>query len=223
MSKRDTIEITCPKCGSVESFSVWRTVNAEMNPELTLQIHKKEINVFTCPKCGARAHVDGELLFHDMGRKYMVWHIPTDDLAGEIAQRNKLLTSEIELGDVYKDYTLRIVPKRFDQVEKMHIFDSGFDDRVIEVLKLLIASQIGPQLKGETIDEIRFGMWDGEHKGLLFFGFVGEKQLPLRADPEMYKQAESMVSKYFETAVEWRCVDMNYADALIDKAMADAE
>ena len=69
---------------------------------------------------------------------------------------------ENALADFHTEkYLNRIVTSANEPVEKIHIFDAGKDDRIIELVKLLVANSLLENDPDEEFDELRFAVEDG--------------------------------------------------------------
>lgn len=131
-----TIRVACPACGHRAEAAVTQSINAQEHPELKQHLLAGTLNVFTCERCGHHAPLEATLAYHDPAVPYFAVVTPGDrDPTGEAA-----LAAIGEVG------TRRVVPSRNALVEKVKILDAGFDDRVIEVLKVLLLASRGHEL-----------------------------------------------------------------------------
>lgn len=69
------MDVTCA-CGHVFKAKLHQSANVTINPDLRRIILTGEMNVVTCPSCGARFHVEMPFLYHDMAKGEMVWVYP---------------------------------------------------------------------------------------------------------------------------------------------------
>jgi hypothetical protein len=126
--------IACPACGHQQSFVVWSSVNVSIDPSLKESFLDGHLITFHCAQCSKSAHVAYDVLYHDMDHSFAVWlKHPEDD--GSFGIDN--LAEDVS--SLFTDrYICRLVPSFQELVEKVRIFDDGFDDYAIELLKLLI-------------------------------------------------------------------------------------
>lgn len=160
--------IACPKCGSESEVRVFATVNVTTDRNFREQLLSGELLHFTCPSCGHVASLRYPLLYNDINNKFMVYFIPNVD-------RDKVTNEQLE-----KEYgelagiQRRLVSDYNDLKEKIHIFESGLDDRVIEVVKAalkdVVEKRTGEQVKGGYLskysvseDKIGFTFFVGEN------------------------------------------------------------
>lgn len=70
--------ILCPACGSKQEIEVYKSINANITPELVNRLFDGEINVFNCTSCGHIALVNQPLLFNDMRMEPKIQYFPVD-------------------------------------------------------------------------------------------------------------------------------------------------
>ena len=71
MSFSEEDSVTCPQCGNTQPFTVWRSVNVSLDPELSGRFLDGTLTLFTCEKCGDSGRVPYNPLHHDMEQKVM--------------------------------------------------------------------------------------------------------------------------------------------------------
>ncbi len=111
MSVRETVEARCPACGEESTVTVWRAINATLDPDARELLLAGSVNVFTCPKCRYESLLDIDLLYHDMERKFAVQYYPFERLADDsflaaFDSTGRLLRPEYELPEA-AEYLLR--------------------------------------------------------------------------------------------------------------------
>jgi len=146
-----TIRVGCPACGLEADVAITQSINTRTHPELKAKLLAGELNVLACEQCGKRTALEANLSFHDPDREYFCVATPGNDALGEAALR------EVGIG------TRRLVPSKNALVEKVKILDAGFDDRVIEVLKVLLLVSRGDDLNSillfERVDRDAGALW----------------------------------------------------------------
>ncbi len=168
MSNTGTKVITCPKCGRDNEIKVYKTVNATTDPQFREQLLSGELLHFCCSDCGHEAQLKYPLLYNDMKNKFMVYYIPDVD-------REKLTdeTLEKEYGSL-EPITRRLVSSFNELKEKIHIFESGLDDRVIEVVKAALKDVVEKRT-GEEVTGGYFSKYSAEEDRIGFTFFVGDE------------------------------------------------
>ena len=138
--RRQTVQ--CPKCGADIEFTYWQSINTQMPNAIPDIISGKLFDV-ECKKCGNKTFVNYPMLFNDMIHNVMIYYTMPDDVEETekiMARTSKLLSCRN-----------RIVTDQLTLREKAAIFNAELDDRVIEVLKLIILLQVKEQLAGREI------------------------------------------------------------------------
>jgi transposase-like protein len=51
MSSFRNIKITCPACSTEGSYTVWDSVNVDLDPELKVKVMDGSLFTWTCPNC----------------------------------------------------------------------------------------------------------------------------------------------------------------------------
>lgn len=137
MSQKVTHQIACPACGKKCNVTVWNSVNSQLNPELVEKILDGSIFDFKCPACGHTAILVNAMLFHDMKHNRMI------QLVGEgfIQKGVHDLTNWARMLPE-PNRTYRVVDSINDFREKVQILLRGYDDRVIEIIKMQLRPDV---------------------------------------------------------------------------------
>lgn len=69
--------VKCPKCGEEIEFTLWQSINTEMNFAIPDIISGKLFEV-ECKKCGYKTHVNYPMLFNDMIHNVMIYSVAPD-------------------------------------------------------------------------------------------------------------------------------------------------
>ncbi len=134
MSSSAEQTIPCPRCRVPAPFLLWESVNATLNPELKEKLLSHELFRFACPACKQTSELVYPLLYHDQQQKLMVWLLIPDEHDEISLDRASLEMEKTAL----EGYRLRLVTTANTLIEKILIFDSGLDDRVIEFIKAML-------------------------------------------------------------------------------------
>lgn len=138
MTISGTVRVACPACKHEQEAKLVQSVNAKLDPELQQQLLAGELNILACEACGKRTQLAATLLYHDPDRDYFCQACP----GGEAAMQQGAAAFET-IGAVG---TRRLVPTQNALVEKVKMLDAGLDDRVMEVLKVLLLASRGDDL-----------------------------------------------------------------------------
>jgi hypothetical protein len=165
-----TIRVACPACGRPADAAITQSINARDQPELKAQLLAGTLNVLDCEGCGQHSPLEATLAYHDPAGPYFAVVMPGERDHGEAALRT--------LGAVG---TRRLLPSRNALVEKVKILDAGFDDRVIEVLKVLLLASRGHELDAVLL----FDRVEGE---VLHWLLVDRGEFPLASPAAGYRK-----------------------------------
>lgn len=145
MSLPCEMEVTCRRCHARQPVVFWQSLNASLNPEAREKLLAGSLHRFQCRHCGVEDEVLYTMLYHDMDRMLMIWLV----LDEAEAEAKSTLS-----GPHTREYQFRFVSTRNQLVEKIRIFESKLDDRVVELLKLKLrqdAARGGRPLVGELL------------------------------------------------------------------------
>jgi hypothetical protein len=220
VSRQHEEPITCPGCGRRSTFTTWSSLNATLDPDQKPRLLSGELTRFTCPACGHSAEVSYPLLYHDMERQLMLWHVPDASVKhGYEAPGELPAAMRKTLGAGYR---FRRVGTLNSLREKVLIFDHDLDDRVVEVLKLLVVAQ-APSGKIPTGADVYFSEIVREDDGSngLAFTIVSEKGssgaiLPMG----MYQKVAADLARGLAQPPDgsWPVIDSEFAFRLFSSA-----
>lgn len=211
MSKYTKTEIECPECGNKQEFMTFQNIIGDIDIEIKEKVLNGELFVFTCEKCGKRFPITYPCLYHDMTKKLMVYLAKDEE---SIDQMNGILLGNSELyeNQMSQGYIHRAVKTVNELAEKIMIHDMKLDDRVIEIIKMLIMFK--SMNEGMDVDTIA-GMFyypgkEGTHEILIMFNDGRQSRIPI--DEELMKEtmdnlgdkiAEHEGIGYQQINIEW--------------------
>ena len=132
MSKTHIESIACPECGTTDDFTIYDSINISTDPELKESLLERELTTFICPNCRYEVQISSDLLYHDMRQNIFIWlKYPDGDEQPSIDPRAESVLRIME------GYKCRLVTNLNDLIEKILVFDDGYDDLEIEVMKAL--------------------------------------------------------------------------------------
>ncbi len=125
------LQLTCPVCRRQGNFSSWDCIDGTGNPFLRRRVLADDTLFFyQCPHCGESVHVESPCLYIDRNHKFMVWHLP--DLTVPVTSRQVCAF----LGeDSFDEYCCRAALTWGEWREKIIELESGYDDRLYEIIK----------------------------------------------------------------------------------------
>lgn len=130
------MKFKCPVCHHEIERQFDIAINTRLNPDLKEKLLDGTLLLFECEHCGAKRHISSQFLYHDPDKKLLFHVAPQYNEQREAiqAQLNDLINSFPVSVD---DYEMRIMLNMADLMEKVQIYDSGFKDTEIEMVKML--------------------------------------------------------------------------------------
>jgi len=223
MSNNSTHQISCPSCRHTGEFKRWDSINVDLDPDMREKAKCGAIFTWTCPNCGETFTVPYATLYHDMKRNLMIYYLPTRPENG----KGLSISSFKHHFSLNPEYTYRCTYEIGDFMEKIAELESGLDDRVIELLKMVITGKKHPKDLPADV-ELRFvaAVPDngGEPKTLMFRCVTGKEnnskdQKVMMVPFEVYKDLdkEPMARKMFEQEAEFPEVSQAFLRRLLGK------
>ena len=126
----------CSKCGKEHTVKIYKSINVAQDPELKTKVLDGSLFLWECPDCGTSNLVAYDCLYHDPEEKIMVWMLPFGEPEG--AEKTAIMNQARAMGE----YRLRIVKNAGDLMEKLIIFESGLDDRCMELVKYVAGKEM---------------------------------------------------------------------------------
>lgn len=198
--------ITCPKCGAQGDFTAWDSVNVTIMPPLKEKVKTGELFRWTCPACGETFTVPYPVLYHDMEKKFMVYHLlkrEEEETSGkmtaeELAKKSMNIMASRNFFN--NGYTLRNTYSLDDFREKIAQLDSGLDDRVIEFLKYyLLYQNPDSNLPKDAVLRFSHAAEDKETGGVYLLFYIIHPSLPnqpfLQVSSNAYREIEKNADK----------------------------
>ena len=218
MSMHCVVKATCSKCNKENDFTIWESINVQVNPEMKEKVLNSEAFMFKCPECGAMTPVNYTTLYHDMENKLMVYLVPDDEKTiKETAQtlsETKNMSADFGMDKDYLQYKFRIVTSVWELQEKIHIFDAGLDDRVIEIIKVVFFGMMSEEYPDEKLDAIVFDTGDDGVNRILFI-HDNQAFAHVPVPKELYDDiAEKFKDKIEDNPQEYYIYDFAWARSL---------
>ena len=221
MSEKEIKRIKCPKCGALHDFEIWVRVNTDLDPVLKGKVRSGELFRTQCPSCGQKIDVVYPCLYHEMEKKVMIYYAPgkkaMEDAAAAFDEGADAAEKERGFDPAGNGYRNRVVGSLYDLQEKIAIFDSGLDDRVVEICKVLAGSQLQEsQPQAEFDDLLYYRDSSGDRLALMkngnAFASIG---LPADFYTMVENHYKPLIERYGDEKVidiEWVMNSVNRAD-----------
>jgi hypothetical protein len=221
MSRTEETTLTCPACAHEQAFTMWTSVNVTLDPELKQRLLDRSLIALSCEHSGQTADVQYNLLYHDMQANLMVWYV-TDDQKPEALSR---LAASMGV----EGLTLRQVDSLNELIEKVRIADDGLDDRLIEMLKLILWEKLPEERKPGGLQLLYEQMVEdaGNAPQIGFAALTDEGTRMLLAPKPIYDRLNEYLSliltRVDEQGGQWLRVDAQYASWLMQQATSQGD
>lgn len=195
--------ITCPHCQAETDHKVLDHINIDRNPELRAKVQDLSCFRVQCPNCGETVLAVHPCLYHDMANQFMVWLWPEEGEAPH-AQFDPLA-----------GYTLRRVDSLNAFREKINVLECGLDDRAVEIMKLLLFTQLNRDL---DVVELLFHALDDRTGELRFVAVLSDGAEQYAAMPgATYQRLREDVEAYLYTpGADFAVIDMAWASSALE-------
>lgn len=195
--------ITCPHCQAETDHKVLDHINIDRNPELRAKVQDLSCFRVQCPNCGETVLAVHPCLYHDMANQFMVWLWPEEGEAPH-AQFDPLA-----------GYTLRRVDSLNAFREKINVLECGLDDRAVEIMKLLLFTQLNHDL---DVVELLFHALDDRTGELRFVAVLSDGAEQYAAMPgATYQRLREDVEAYLYTpGADFAVIDMAWASSALE-------
>lgn len=164
MAKDLIKEVACPNCGTAQSHNIFRQIYLAKNPEIKQKILKENFFMWQCSKCGYFADMAYSCLFIDIKLKYAFLFVPV----GNVGQ--------IDVPVQLEGYSKRIVRSPAELKEKLIIFESGYNDIALELVKNILCATL---LKKYNVTKLKALFSRQKDNNLEFALFLPGKQEPI--------------------------------------------
>ncbi|TNE45034.1 MAG: hypothetical protein EP343_27570 [Deltaproteobacteria bacterium] len=141
MSVSQTLEVQCPRCEQAQDITAWQSVHTTQDPELKEQLLDRTLHQLTCSSCGEVTAFTLPMVVHDPSHPSMIWLSP--DGTFPVSHAETLMENLPD--EIIHRYAFRTVGSHNELIEKIRCFDDGLDDRVMELVKLLLLQQMMQQ------------------------------------------------------------------------------
>lgn len=210
MSTEIKKEVTCPGCGAKVPARMWSGINAEVNPNLRQSVLDETLFDWRCPQCGYEAVLAYPCLYHDKGRRFMIYILPGEPDAGKAAG---IAAQFPQLRGVRKRVTGSLATLK----EKILLFEDGLDDRAAELVKLLLEMVLARRT-GRRVEQGFYCSSDEAADRIGFSFFLEGVEDPVRRVTSFaaYRQALAIVESMLPAdGEEFLVVNEKFARSLL--------
>ncbi len=151
---------TCPNCGKHCGLDIWNTITATLEPDARLALLNGQLFIHTCPDCDTPNRMDYSTIYNDPERGFMINYVNNQNDYNEgIRMLNGLMDPEnSDENSLARSYIYRMVTSQNALREKVLIFENGLDDRIIEMVKVLLLIDMHKKMPDYKFTEILFSL-----------------------------------------------------------------
>ncbi|AEV29029.1 hypothetical protein SpiGrapes_1212 [Sphaerochaeta pleomorpha str. Grapes] len=205
--KQQSVTILCPFCNKEQETNLYPIIDLAAKPTLKLGILTGSLFSATCESCQGQFEVMHEALILN-GEAFYAFLLAPDYQGAELDR------GEASLGEL-SGYQLRLVSTLDTLKEKILLFDSGLDDRAIELCKLYLLMQ----MQDKDVD-----MLFAEHQvsqGKLMFSVFDQQgvlQESIECEDALYSQLYAKAQSFSLEEQVFTRIDVNWAYGKIANA-----
>lgn len=206
MSVSEKATIICSKCSAETDFVAWKSITTDTDPIFKEKVRAGELYQCICPKCGNVTIIEYDTLYNEVDKDLTIYFVTSKD---SYENAMELLTNEEIDNEEEQSGVFRVVRSRAAFREKLLISDAGYDDRAIEILKLITATHV-KEIQGIKFDTALFDMQKGKY-GFRFFE-TGKPGIFIPMVEDMYNQVVTDFSPRYPVDEKDNLeVDINWA------------
>lgn len=221
MSEREIQRIKCPGCGAEHDFEIWPRVNTDLDPVLKDKVRSGELFRTVCPSCGQQIDVVYPCLYHEMENRIMIYYAPgrkaMEDALAAFDEGLDAAGKERGFDSAKKGYRNRVVGSLYDLQEKIAIFEAGLDDRIVEICKVLIGSELQQSQPEAVFDDLLFYQ-DGNGKGRLALMSRGNAFASIALPEDIYREAGVRYKPLIDRYGDEKVIDMEWVMKSVERA-----
>lgn len=100
MSSFRNIKITCPDCKAEGSYTVWDSVNVDLDPELKSKVMDGSLFTWVCPNCKKSFNAPYTFLYHDMTHNFMIYFDAERSHIIPFAEYLRVMENELDMNAI---------------------------------------------------------------------------------------------------------------------------
>lgn len=145
------LTVSCPACGSEGILPIFEMLDLDESSESTrAMVLANKVFTFTCPECEHREPVSYPMMCFDLEATGAIIAVLDED---DKAESYKRIYTTYESIDRDQDSRLRICDTTQEVSEKIRIFEDNMDDRIVELMKMVVRSLIADDV--ESYSEVK--------------------------------------------------------------------
>lgn len=183
------INVKCPKCETESEFTIYGCINATEENGLIQKVKDGSMFRHTCPNCQQDINIEYSFLYHQVDDALMIHYIVKDDETAKVIESLTNPSDEqkpVINGILERNTIIRIVRTKPQLYEKLAIYESGSDDRVVEILKLIVVSKFKNEKPDANVTDVFFNIkkkpGESDEEGIKVIQIYCDKKLEAEAE-----------------------------------------
>lgn len=196
------VTLKCPSCNKLSDFRIYRKLSVT-DEDHRRKIRDRSLFMFNCPHCSEVFEIDYPMYMIDKSKRQLLY----------LARKNQIESVE-NLFDRLEDsaFHKRIARTKNQFIEKIMIKDAGYDDRIIELMKVHFAKSIKKDHPDRKISEIVFSD-ENVPEGEIVFICEGKPYAAVKIKKELYDRFLEIYENDIESNDSY-LVDFHWAYSL---------
>lgn len=100
MSSFRKTNVKCPVCGTEGDYTIWDSINVELNPELKPMIMDGSLFLWECPECKEQYYLPYYFLYNDPIHRFMTPFDNTKIELGVFVERIRILENQLDVSSL---------------------------------------------------------------------------------------------------------------------------
>lgn len=217
MSLNSKNTVKCPSCGNVQDITTWNSITVADSPDLKKELLGRKVNMLECTSCGAKSLMPVPLLYNDADKKLLISFTPAtekDEIEHNFSELSENTKKSVDIS-MFEGYNLRYVHDYNNLLEKILIFDCGLNDKVIEIIKLMVLSN-----EPDKADR-RVCMFGKAEDGIIEFMVYDSTEDQVYTSRVPKSSYDTIYTELMNSGVKpysfgWEIVNADYANAVIN-------
>lgn len=142
LEREETLK--CPKCKTENKFRIYDSINVTLDPELKKKVLDGFLFKMKCAECGTETVINYDTLYHDMSAEHplLIQCCQQRDGWEAINEQNENVRKMMADMNLSNEFPHRVVIGYNALREAIRIFDAGYDDRAMFILKMVFAAML---------------------------------------------------------------------------------
>lgn len=171
----NTISGQCPHCQAEMTIERPEIIDADREPDIKATLLSGQFFTAHCPACDQDFIAATPLLYYDRRRTAVIQMVPGYD--GESPLLGDDVFNALQTADSGQPVRMirRVVTTPNELTEKIHLLEAGYDDRIVELAKLIALQELQGQLPNlSTLRQVRFAPKSEQYPARLLFFYDDE-------------------------------------------------